>query len=230
MKYKQYLIASLKLILVIVLFFASSYLQWIPMKLFHITKVTGATATLLTLFSDTILMLVLIIIYRKDLKKEWQLFKGQFMPNLDKGFKYWFLGLTIMFATNLLIMIFSPVKQANNEAAVQTLIQAAPWFMLITAGFLAPFIEEITFRKTFHDLISNKWIFALVSGLVFGALHVISSATNPYDYLYIISYGALGFFFARSYSETGSVFTSISIHMFHNTILTLFSIVQLYLK
>ncbi len=230
MKYKPYLIAGLKLLLVITLFFSSSYLQWIPIKLFHITKMTGTTATLLTLFSDVILMLLLILIYFKDLKKEWNLFRTRLMPNLDKGFKYWFLGLGMMFVTNLLIILFSPVKQANNEAAVQTLIQAAPWFMLITAGIIAPFIEEITFRKTFHDLIPNKWIFAIVSGLVFGALHVISSATSPFDYLYIISYGALGFFFARSYSETDSVFTSMSMHMFHNTILTLFSIVQLYLK
>lgn len=230
MKYKQYLIASLKLLLVIVLFFSSSYLQWIPIKLFHITKITGTTATLLTLFSDLILLLILVLLYFKDLKKEWKTFREHLMPNLDKGFKYWFLGLSVMFVTNLLIMIFSPIKQANNEEAVQTLIQAAPWFMLITAGIVAPFIEEITFRKTFHDLFQNKWIFALVSGIVFGALHVVSSATSPFDYLYIISYGALGFFFARSYSETNSVFTSISMHMFHNTILTLFSIVQLYLK
>ncbi len=224
MKKRNILIPLIKLVVVITLFFLSSFLPLIPIKLFHITKVSESLATLLDLGSDLVLAIILTMIYWKDLKKEFRIFKEKLMANLDIGMKYWLIGLAIMFATNLLIMVFSPVKEANNEKAVQSMISAAPFLMLITAGFIAPFIEEITFRKTFRDLIQNKWIFATVSGLVFGALHVVLSATSPFDYLYIISYGALGFFFARSYSETDTVFTSMSMHIFHNTILTLVSI------
>jgi membrane protease YdiL (CAAX protease family) len=97
--------------------------------------------------------------------------------------------------------------------------------MVINAGFVAPFNEEIVFRKTLHDIVGKyKWIFIGLSFLLFGGAHVISSATTILDYLYIIPYGALGAAFAFAYSKTNTIYTSMTIHMIHNTVLILLSI------
>ena len=103
------------------------------------------------------------------------------------------------------------------------MISALPWAMLIDAGLLAPFIEEIIFRKCFRNIIKNDTIFVIASGLVFGGMHVINSS-NPIGYLFIIPYGCLGVAFALMYKKTNSVYTSIFAHMLHNSILTLLSI------
>ena len=64
----------------------------------------------------------------------------------------------------------------------------------------------------------------IVSGLLFGALHVITQITSLYDYLYIIPYSALGIAFAITNYKTNNVFPSIFTHMIHNGVITLMSI------
>ena len=96
--------------------------------------------------------------------------------------------------------------------------------MVIIAGFIAPFNEEIVFRKTLKDVFKNKWVFAFLSFLLFGGAHVIGEATTLIDYLYIIPYGALGGAFALAYHDTDTIFTSLTLHMVHNLVLSLLSI------
>ncbi len=215
----------LKSILVILLFFGSAYFVKIPIWLFHIDvqQISGTMSVLLTLFSNLLLVLLLILIYRKDLAKEWKTFWKKPFENIDTGFKYWFVGLIVMVVSNLVINLFFTHDIATNEQTVQGMIDVAPWAMLLNAGIIAPFIEEVTFRKTFKDCIRNKWIFILSSGLFFGFLHVISF-TSWQELLYIIPYSSLGISFALMYQKSDSVFTSTAMHVFHNTVLTLVSI------
>lgn len=212
--------------LVICLFFFSSLLDIIPIKLFGITELTDATGIFISLCRNIMLAFLLFLIYRKELINEFQTWKENAMKHIDTGFKYWILGLAGMMISNIIIQMFFKQSTAGNEEAVQGMIQTLPMIMLINTGILAPITEEICFRKTFYDAIKNKWIFIFVSGIFFGALHVVFSITNPFDLLYIIPYSMLGIAFAIMYQKTESVFTSMSMHAIHNSILTLLSIVS----
>ena len=64
---------------------------------------------------------------------------------------------------------------------------------------------------------------AIASGLIFGFLHVMGSS-NPLEYLYIIPYGSLGFFFALTCYETNNIYPSICMHAIHNSALIILSI------
>jgi len=88
-------------------------------------------------------------------------------------------------------------------------------------------VEELVFRKAFKDAIKNKWLFIIISGLIFGGMHVVGSYTTITDLLFIIPYSCLGFAFAAAYYNTDTIFTSITLHMIHNTILTVTSILTL---
>jgi membrane protease YdiL (CAAX protease family) len=59
----------------------------------------------------------------------------------------------------------------------------------------------------------------IVCGVVFGAVHVIDSYEKATDLLYIIPYGVFGAVFAYMYHKTKTIFTSMSMHLFHNTVL-----------
>lgn len=213
----------LKGILIFILFCFSSLFQLIPITLFNIKRTTS-NSIILSTFSNICLLIILIIIYRRELIKEFKLFKKNLLENLDTGIKYWLIGLLVMMISNIIITYILGLNQAQNEQAVQKMINKMPIMMLITAGFIAPITEEITFRKTFKNTFLNKYLFIILSGLVFGSMHVITSYSNPLELLYIIPYGSLGMAFATMYYKTDTIYTSISMHMLHNTILTLVSI------
>ena len=213
----------LKGILIFILFCFSSLFQLIPSTLFNIKRTTS-NSIILSTFSNICLLIILIIIYRRELIKEFKLFKKNLLENLDTGIKYWLIGLLVMMISNIIITYILGLNQAQNEQAVQKMINKMPIMMLITAGFIAPITEEITFRKTFKNTFLNKYLFIILSGLVFGSMHVITSYSNPLELLYIIPYGSLGMAFATMYYKTDTIYTSISMHMLHNTILTLVSI------
>ena len=213
-------------ITVFLLFFYIKYLQYIPVLFFKIDtrNISPIQGVLLSTFSSTILLFVLFIIYRSDLKREFRIFKDNFIENIDIGFRYWMLGLFIMIISNVIITYFLKGGGANNEVAVQKMIKALPWLMVVEAGFIAPFNEEIVFRKTLKDIINNPIVFCILSFLLFGGAHVINNAKTLTDYLYIIPYGSLGASFAYTYYKTNTVFTSMSMHIFHNTVLILLSV------
>lgn len=216
----------LKSILTFALFWYSSYFQLIPIALFNINldTINGATEVLLSSFSNIILLIILFFMYKKELKKEWMIFKSKFLENIDIGFKCWIIGLFGMVFFNFIFNVILQGGQANNEQAVQSMISSLPWLMVINAGLVAPFIEEIIFRKAFKNLFNNKWLFILSSGIIFGLMHVITSSYNILDFLYFIPYSSLGIAFAYMYHKTDTVFTSTFMHIMHNTILILFSI------
>ncbi len=221
------LLEIFKGILTFIIFYFSSYLQIIPITLFNINvnNYTNKDLAIVNTFTDIILVLILIFLYFKEIKKELKDFKKNYKKDLDIGLKYWVVGLIIMCVTNILISIITPLNTSSNEEAVQGLINATPYLMLFTAGILAPIAEELTFRKGISKIFKNKWIYCIASGLIFGLLHVIGSG-NILEYLYIIPYGSLGFFFALTYYETKNIFPSICMHAIHNSALIILSILS----
>ena len=206
------------LCLLFLLFFFSYYFRIIPIKLFRLNP--KKDNAILTLFSDIVLLIILLLIYRKELIKEFKIFKKNFLDNIDIATKYWLLGLFIMLISNLIISFILKVDTANNEKLVRNMISNSPWIMLLTAGIIAPIIEELVFRKSFKNAFPNKYIFIISSGLIFGMLHVVS-ATTMLELLYIIPYSSLGIAFAIIYYKTDTIFSSIFVHILHNSILIL---------
>ena len=222
---KERVLEICKGLLTFLIFYFSSYLQVIPIALFNIdvNNYTASDLAIVNTFTDLILVLILIILYFKELKKEFKSFKKNWKLNMDTAFKYWFIGLMIMCISNIAIGLITDLNTSSNEAAVQTLVSSNPYLMLFTAGILAPIAEELTFRKGVSKIFKNKWVYATASGLIFGLLHVIGSG-NILEYLYVIPYGSLGFFFALTYYDTKSIYPSIIMHAIHNSALILLSI------
>ena len=107
---------------------------------------------------------------------------------------------------------------ANNEEAVRALIDNYPMYMIFSVVLYAPFTEELIFRHGFREVFKSKYLYIFISGFVFGSLHVISSLDSISSLLHLIPYCALGFTFASLYVKTNNIFSSISMHMLHNTL------------
>ena len=222
---KEKTVYILKGIIVMLLFFNSNYIKLFFAAILNIKikNISNLNYLILTILSDIVLSFIFYLIYRKELKKDFNTFKNNFNKCFDSGLKYWLIGLSIMVIANILIAMFTPLSNSTNEKSVQSLIPTSPALMFIAAGIFAPIIEEITFRKTFQTIFKNKWTFALISFLVFGYIHVMNS-NNPLELLYIVPYGSLGLVFALTDYETNTIFTSIMMHMIHNSMLIILSL------
>ena len=215
-----------KTILVFTYYILFSLLIYVPLILLNINidKMSDNDLYIYTVITQIILISSLLFIYRKDMKVYFDDFKKNGKEHLKKGLKYWIIGLSIMITSNLLISILSPIKLAENEQSIRKVLEVVPLFIAFAAVIEAPIVEELLFRKSLFDVFSNKKIFVIVSGLLFGAFHIIGSATSIYSWLYIIPYAALGMSFAYAYVKTNNVITSICLHALHNfiTLLILF--------
>lgn len=161
-------------------------------------------------------ILILIFVYYKDLAIEFNNLKKDFKNCIKKGFKYYFAGLLGMVFFNLVISITLKDISAN-ESAVRELLYNSPILTMLEIMIIAPLSEEIMFRKSVWATTKNKWIFALISGILFGGAHLITGGITLSTLIYILPYGSLGFVFALMDYETNSTFTSMIMHAFHNT-------------
>lgn len=216
-----------KALLIFLLFDYSWIFQLIPVLIFNldIEKLSDKTGVVLIGFSSLVLGIILFLIFRKDIIKEFKKFKEAFWKNFDVGVKCWLFGLVAMIVFNTIIMNVLSGGQAANEEAVQSMISSLPGLMLINAGLLAPWNEELIFRKSIRNIFTNKWFYVIVSGLLFGLAHVLGQTQTWTDWLYILPYGSLGCAFAVSYYDTDTIFTPIIFHIIHNVVLIIISII-----
>jgi len=213
-------------IILFLVFLYKDLFYLIPLKLLNIDyeSLSYNTELLLSIVSSLIVVLIVVIVYHKYLKEKIIDYKKNYSKYLDLGLKYYLVGLFGMFAFNLLIALLSPVKEANNEVLVQEMLKESPLLSFISASIIAPFLEEMLFRKSFGDIFKNKKLMVVASGLFFGLLHVIFSMETPWDLLYVLPYGMLGGSFAYIMYKQDNVYIPMTFHLLHNTFLTLVSI------
>ena len=219
-KFETYFNQALKGALAIILYFlfnkyAGAFLQILNIDTSALSK---ETIILYNVIIDLILILILIILYKKELKDDIKDIKINHKKYYGTCFKYWLISLAIMYISNL-ILIVTTKNIAANEQAIEDLFKVSPLYVYFAAVIYAPIVEEIIFRKSIRKIIPNKYLFIIISGLVFGLLHVISDINAWHDLFYIIPYSAPGIAFAYMYYKTDNIFTSMGFHFMHNGLL-----------
>lgn len=152
------------------------------------------------------------LIYHKRLIEDFKSFKKD---NINIALKNWICGLGVMFISNLIIS-FIVRDIAANESANRELLNNLPITNMITMIIIGPLIEEIAFRASFKNAFTKWYTFAIVTGFLFGLAHI--AEYTLLELLFIIPYGALGFFFAKAFYETNNIYTSYIAHALHNAL------------
>lgn len=195
---------------------------------FNLETMSTSVQIIFYLVVDVLILLFFIWVYRKDFLAN---FKSYFGKGFGKRFRqsllFWIGGLMIMMISNYCISLLRDGAIANNEESVRSLIDLAPWYMGFEIIILAPILEELIFRKSIRNVFHNKYLYIFMSGFIFGGMHVFLSMTSALDLLYLIPYGALGIVFACLYQKTDNIFSTITIHSFHNTLAFLLYVVTL---
>ena len=111
-------------------------------------------------------MVIIYFIFRKSFNENIKSYGKDLKKYFFWTLKFYILGLAIMFISNILIYIFVG-SNATNEILVQGYLKKYPVYMAFSSIIYSPFIEEVAFRKIIRNVIKNKYVYILFSGLLF---------------------------------------------------------------
>ena len=176
----------------------------------------------LNTFIELIMFVVVILFYKKYLKKDLVLFKLNKKDYIKKIISYFLIFLVVkygvaLFSSLLLVMLGSDLVTSENQEAVVNLAKTLPFMMMISTSLLAPFVEEGIFRLGIRKVINNKYLFILVSGLIFGFMHIFPTELPLYVALIeSLNYVTMGLLLAYIYNETDNIYVVVIIHALNN--------------
>ena len=176
----------------------------------------------LNTFIELIMFVVVLLFYKKYLKKDLVLFKLNKKDYIKKIISYFLIFLIVkygvaLFSSLLLVMLGSDLVTSENQKTVVTLAKTLPFMMMISTSLLAPFVEEGIFRLGIKKVINNKYLFILVSGLIFGFMHIFPTELPLYVALIeSLNYVTMGLLLAYIYNETDNIYVVVIIHALNN--------------
>ena len=173
-----------------------------------------------------VLFIILFFIYYKDVKEDFLNFKKNIKTNIKTIIKMYIIFMLIKFGVSFistLIMVLLEFDTNSltsaNQNVIQDLVKTTPILMIITTGFIGPVYEEILFRLGFKKVIDNKTLFIVISGFVFGLMHIFPLAkgiTLTLGLIQSISYVSMGLVLAFIYEKSNNIFITIGIHFLNN--------------
>lgn len=216
---------------VFLLYFIYNWFSYIPLNILGIdyNNLNLFNKTIYLLITELILVLIIILVYFKRFKNDLKDYIDNFKPYMKKYMEYWALAFGLMLISNFIIVSIAPNSVATNQEAINDVLSKAPVYMIISAVIFAPFVEESIFRLSLRNIFRNDTVFIIISGLVFGSLHVLGSFNNIVDLLYIIPYSIPGVVFAYTLVKSKNIFVPISLHLFHNGIMMFIQTILMFL-
>lgn len=206
-------------LLALIFYFGISYFSTNISDFFNVDQMNNINYTIFAISYEVILLSVILIIFNKKIIQDFKDIKKNHKKYFKDNFKYYLIGLAVMFISNAIIMFILNKEVASNESAIRDMLAVVPIYIYIASVIIAPALEELVFRHGIRTLINNKYVYIIISGLVFGGLHVVTSLSVLSDLAYLVPYCSLGIAFAYIYYKTKNIFVTIGLHTMHNGIL-----------
>ncbi|OIO37674.1 MAG: hypothetical protein AUJ75_03770 [Candidatus Omnitrophica bacterium CG1_02_49_10] len=110
------------------------------------------------------------------------------------------------------LLRYTPPKQPVFDLFLEEKSAAMLIYSTILVAFIGPVLEEVFFRGFFYNALKNRFgilCSALISASLFSVLHA--------NIVAFFSIFLLGMLLAYLYEKTGSLVSSITVHVMHNT-------------
>jgi membrane protease YdiL (CAAX protease family) len=175
-----------------------------------------------------ILAILMIIIFARNLSQDFQRFKSEWKSTIPMIF----LGFIIIYLVNIAFVLIYKLLGVTGTSQNQELILAAldsstGVFMLLSVMLLAPFVEEILFRKALYGAVQDKFklrplIAILISAVIFSALHAVD--------LFFFQYLPMALVLCTTYSlSKNNILVPIGIHFLNNSTILIYFFMTVFL-
>lgn len=216
--FKKDLTRQISGLAIIVFYFIGILAQQILLSPINEMKFTWLSSMVSIFYS--FLLIIALGWFAKDLFiKSFKQLKKEHLVLFKKYLPYWFIALAGMAFFNLIANQINGGAIAENENSIRTMFLTKPLFVYFSAVLIAPMIEEIVFRASFYQIFKNKYVFILISGLTFGAIHVLPGLTDLRQLAFIIPYSIPGIVFAYALYDSKNIFVPMGLHFMHNGVL-----------
>ncbi|MBI9009742.1 MAG: CPBP family intramembrane metalloprotease [Tenericutes bacterium] len=147
-----------------------------------------------------------------DFKKK----KKQYIGQIFSGF---FMVYAALLVANLILELIGVLGTSENEMAIQSLFSNDPlqlFLLFLLLCVFTPIVEEVVFRKIIYTFIeprSNYIIAIIVTGAIFGLMHVLAFG----DFIQSIPYIFMGLTFGYIYYRANkNIYVTIGVHFLNN--------------
>lgn len=236
----------------LIIYFLISFIQLAIMGVYqHLTgnpifdennKMLPQAENFISIWNQIIVYFLLLISIGLILIKDIIYDFGRLSYQGKKVIKYALVGLLLIYAVNYLLNAINSFAgiagSSENQSIIENLIRNCSDFELflycIVLVICAPLVEELIFRKSFFQILKrfnlSKTKKIIISGVLFGILHVLSAIItfivnqNPImeiviELIYSLPYIGTGFVLSFIYAETDeNVVTPLIAHMLNNAI------------
>ncbi len=185
---------------------------------------TNYASGLLNFIIYLLLLPVIIIILKPNLKYDFEITKKTEPFNIIKYVVYGYIFLIFMnFASSIVSSLLSslfnqPEEISVNQFSIEMILHSnGAVFMVLSAVLMGPIVEELIFRKGMFSLFKNKWVALVLSSLLFGSIHLIGEASFADAIVNGVSYILMGFVFGLIYIKTEkNILIPILVHVLSN--------------
>ena len=182
------------------------------------------------IISYGVITIFTVIVFYKEYIDDFKVFKEYFYEYNSVILKTFISMLIVIGIINLSIRLSTGVTTSTNQENINEMFLKSPIILSLMSIFYAPIVEESLYRGVLKKLISNKYLFIIISGLLFGLVHVIDDYKSLGDFMYILTYASLGMFLAYIYDKTKNIWCNIYLHFLQNFMSIILLILTIFIK
>jgi len=177
--------------------------------------------TVLGLLPVLFTSILFLIVDKEAFAYDWKRFKANFKNHIGQVFSGIVMVYLALIIANIILQSLGVTGTSENEMVIQGLfsddpIQLVLLFLLLCV--FTPITEEIIFRKVLYNYVAPRTgdtIAIIISGAVFGLMHVITYG----DFIQAIPYVFMGMIFGYIYFRSRrNIYVTIGVHFLNNLI------------
>lgn len=218
----------IKTLLVFISYLLYSNVISVVLSTFKITN-----ATMLSFLADLIFLICIVFAYRDNLKKDFENLKKDYkISSIIKTIIIW---VVIIFVFNILMgalteMIYPNMATDDNTNAMSTLFKTSMSYSLFKTMIFAVVAEELLYRESISDVVKNKYIFIVISSIVYTIMNFIFVGfESDIIVMDILSYFLPALLFSTAYvKNNNNIIILMLIKFTYNLIPTIIYLLQLY--
>lgn len=218
----------IKTLLVFISYLLYSNVISVVLSTFKITN-----ATMLSFLADLIFLICIVFAYRDNLKKDFENLKKDY--KISSIIKIIIIWVVIIFVFNILMgaiteMIYPNMATDDNTNAMSTLFKTSMSYSLFKTMIFAVVAEELLYRESISDVVKNKYIFIVISSIVYTIMNFIFVGfESDIIVMDILSYFLPALLFSTAYvKNNNNIIILILIKFTYNLIPTIIYLLQLY--
>ena len=203
------------------------YFIWPYLTQFIINQVlvSNINTIYLTFASNMIISLIIIGIYKDELKGELLKFNEHFSKNIIYVIKWSLISLAMFLVVNQIIYMLIPNINQENTNIILNMFKDNKILLFINTFIFYSVVEELVFKFPFKKILSNKWLFIIITGFLNAFYTVYFTSTSKLSLVFIIPYTILLSCFSYVYYKKDNIIFPIMTRIIYNliTILVLLS-------